>query len=166
MNRALDAKLLRSPAATGEANAAAGARVGVSRPHESAHLHVAGDAPYIDDLPELAGTLHAALGLSPLAHGRIVAFDIARIAAMPGVVAVLTASDIAGPNDCGPVIHDDPILADGSVQYVGQPVFAVIAETRLAARRAASEAKAALRIEPLPALLTPQEAHAAASYVL
>ena len=62
-----------------------------------------------------------------------------RIAAMPGVVAVLVAADIPGPNDCGPVIHDDPILADGVVHYLGQPVFAVIAETRDAgaARRGA-----------------------------
>ena len=127
---------------------------------------MAGSAPYIDDLPELAGTLHAALGLSPVAHGRIAAIDLARIQAMPGVVAVLTAHDIPGVNDCGPVIHDDPILADGVVHYVGQPVFAVIAETRNAARLAAAGAKAALRIEPLPALLTPVEAHAAKSYVL
>ena len=169
MNEATDPSLLQRPDAAGADHddvAHFGARVGISRPHESAHLHVAGSAPYIDDLPELAGTLHAALGLSPIAHGRIVAFDIGRIQAMPGVVAVLTASDIPGPNDCGPVIHDDPILADGIVHYVGQPVFAVIATTRNAARLAAAGAKAALRIDPLPALLTPVEAHAAKSYVL
>jgi xanthine dehydrogenase large subunit len=138
----------------------------VARPHESAHLHVAGAAPYVDDLPELTGTLHAALGLSPVAHGRLLAIDLGRIAAEPGVVAVLTAADIPGPNDCGPVIHDDPILAEGEVHYLGQPVFAVIATTRDAARRAAAQANAALRIDPLPALLTPVEAHAAESYVL
>jgi len=145
---------------------AAGAVVGVARPHESAHLHVQGSAPYIDDLPELAGTLHAALGLSPIAHGRVVSMSLDAVRAMPGVVVVLTAEDIPGPNDCGPVMHDDPILADGFVQYVGQPVFAVIATTRDAARRAAALAKTALVIEPLPPILTPQEAHAAQSYVL
>src|SRR3954467_9402897 len=71
-----------------------GARVGVSRAHESAHLHVAGEATYIDDMPELAGTLHAALGLSPVAHGRIKAFDIEMIRALPGVVDVIVAADI------------------------------------------------------------------------
>nr|MDQ2736328.1 xanthine dehydrogenase molybdopterin binding subunit [Pseudomonadota bacterium] len=167
MNRAPDSMRAASHAdVAGEAAARAGARVGVARPHESAHLHVAGSAPYIDDLPELAGTLHAALGLSPVAHGRVVAVDLARIEAMPDVVAVLTASDIPGPNDCGPVMHDDPILADGVVHYAGQPVFAVIARTRQAARLAAASAKAVLRIEPLPALLTPVEAHGAKSYVL
>ena len=52
------------------------AQVGRSLPHESAALHVAGAAPYTDDLPELAGTLHAALGLSPLAHGVIEALEL------------------------------------------------------------------------------------------
>ena len=136
-----------------DAGVAAGARVGVSRPHESAHLHVAGAAPYVDDLPELAGTLHAALGLSPVAHGRLLAVDIARIAAEPGVVAVLTAADIPGPNDCGPVVHDDPILAEGEVHYLGQPVFAVIAThaRRRAAGRSAGQGGAAHRAAAGPA---------------
>ncbi len=144
----------------------AGARVGVSRPHESAHLHVAGAAPYIDDLPELAGTLHAALGLSPVAHGRIGAMQLDCLRALPGVVAVLSAADIPGVNDCGPIVHDDTILADGLVQYLGQPVFAVIGETRDAARRAAAKAGEVLTIDPLPAIFTPLEAHAAGQYVV
>jgi xanthine dehydrogenase large subunit len=140
--------------------------VGTALAHESAHLHVAGAAPYVDDLPELAGTLHAALGLSPVAHGRIAGIDLDALRALPGVVAVLTAEDVPGRNDCGPVIHDDPILAERIVQYVGQPVFAVIAETRDLARRAAARAKSVLRIEPLPPILTPVQAHVAQSYVL
>lgn len=140
--------------------------VGASRPHESAALHVAGEAAYIDDLPELAGTLHAALGLSPVAHGRLLGIDTARIAAMPGVVAVLTAADIPGPNDCGPIVHDDPILAEGTLHYLGQPVFAVIATDRELARRAAALAKEVIRCEPLEPVLTPKDAHARGQYVL
>ena len=49
--------------------------VGQGLPHESAALHVSGRAAYTDDLPELAGTLHAALGLSPVAHGWLRAID-------------------------------------------------------------------------------------------
>ncbi|MDT7837062.1 xanthine dehydrogenase molybdopterin binding subunit [Aquabacterium sp. OR-4] len=145
-------------------------------PHESAHLHVAGAAPYTDDLPEPAGTLHAALGLSPLAHGRITAIDLARLQAQPGVVAVLTALDIPGPNDCGAIVHDDPILAElqrtpgggleGTVRHVGQPVFAVIASTREAARRAAALAPQVLSLTPLPAVLGAAQAHAAQQYVV
>jgi len=145
---------------------ARGARVGVSRAHESAHLHVAGEAPYTDDIPELAGTLHAALGLSPVARGRLVGLDLDPIRAMPGVVAVIAAADLPGVNECGALEHDDPILAEGEVRYVGQPVFAVVARTRDAARRAAARAKEVLTIEPLPPVLTPQEAHALGQYVV
>jgi xanthine dehydrogenase large subunit len=143
-----------------------GQRVGISRPHESAHLHVAGAAPYIDDLPELAGTLHAALGLSPVAHGTLRGIDLATLRAQPGVVGVFTAADIPGPNDCGPIVHDDPILADDVVRYVGQPVFAVIATSRDAARRAAALARQVLEIDALPPALTAQEAHARQQYVV
>jgi xanthine dehydrogenase large subunit len=153
-----------------------GARVGISRPHESAQLHVAGEATYIDDIPELAGTLHCALGLSHVANGRLTAINLDLIRAMPGVVAVLSALDIPGTNDCGSIIHDDPILCpivqheDGSswgeIRYLGQPVFAVIAETRDAARRAAAKAKDVLVIESSPPVLTPQDAHAKGLYVL
>lgn len=142
------------------------AQVGISRPHESAHLHVAGAAPYIDDLPELAGTLHCALGLSPVANGTLKAIDLDAIRALPGVVAVLTAADIPGPNDCGSIVHDDPILADGELRYIGQPVFAVIATTRDQARRAAAKAKSVLTVESKPPVLTPQDAHAKQQYVL
>jgi len=154
----------------------AGARVGISRPHESAHLHVAGEATYIDDIPELAGTLHCALGLSPVAAGRLTATALDVIRALPGVVAVLSASDIPGPNDCGSIVHDDPILCDfkthddgsswGEIRYLGQPVFAVIAETRDAARRAAAKAKDVLTIAAETPVLTPQQAHAQGRYVL
>ena len=143
-----------------------GARVGISRPHESAHLHVAGEATYIDDIPEAAGTLHCALGLSPVAAGRLAGASLDPIRTMPGVVDVITAEDIPGPNDCGSIIHDDPILCDGEIRFLGQPVFAVIAETRNQARRAAAMAKSALTIEPQPPVLTPQDAHAKGQYVL
>jgi xanthine dehydrogenase large subunit len=144
----------------------AGARVGISRPHESAALHVAGEASYIDDLPELAGTLHCALGLSPVANGKLTGAALDVIRALPGVVAVLSAADIPGPNDCGSIVHDDPILCDGDIRYLGQPVFAVIAETRDAARRAAAKAKDVLTIQPEPPVITPQQAHAKGQYVL
>ncbi|PTT77435.1 xanthine dehydrogenase molybdopterin binding subunit, partial [Pelomonas sp. HMWF004] len=140
--------------------------VGKSLPHESAHLHVQGAAPYIDDLPEPAGTLHAALGLSPLAHGRLLDIDVSRLRQMPGVMAVLTAADIPAENNCGPLLHDDPILASGELRYVGQPVFAIIATNRELARRAAALAKEVIRAEPLPPMLTALDAHAASQYVL
>ncbi len=140
--------------------------VGRSRPHESAHLHVSGAAPYTDDLPEPAGTLHCALGLSPLAHGRLLGVDLERLRQQPGVVAVLTAADIPAENNCGPLLHDDPILAADELRYAGQPVFAIIARSRDQARRAAALAKQVIQAEPLPAVLSAREAHALGQYVL
>ena len=142
-----------------------GQRVGISRPHESAALHVAGEAAYIDDLPELAGTLHCALGLAPVARGRLLALDLAALRALPDVVEVLTASDIPGVNDCGSIIHDDPILCDGEIRYLGQPLFAVLARTRQAARRAAAQAKKYAQVEAAEPVLTPQQAHQLRQYV-
>ncbi|MEM5450465.1 xanthine dehydrogenase molybdopterin binding subunit [Paraburkholderia guartelaensis] len=140
------------------------AQVHVSRPHESAHLHVSGRATYTDDIPVVAGTLHAALGLSQKPHARIVSMNLAKVRATPGVVAVLTAEDIPGVNDCGPIIHDDPVLADGVVQYVGQPMFIVVAASHDTARLAARRAE--VQYEELPAVLTAQQARAAQQSVL
>jgi xanthine dehydrogenase large subunit len=147
----------------------AGQAVGKALPHEAAHLHVQGNAPYTDDIPELAGTLHVALGLSHLAHGVIEAIDLAPVRAMPGVVWVFTAQDIPGRNDCGPLQQDDPILAGevgATVRWRGQPVFAVVATTRDAARRAAALAPQVVKLAALPPLLTAQAAHAAQQYVV
>jgi len=131
--------------------------------HESAHLHVSGEAVYADDIPLPPNTLHAAFGLSNVAHGRIVSMDLAPVAASPGVHAVFTAADIPGENNCAPVIHDDPILADGLVQYAGQTTFLVVAGSHDAARRAARKAK--VSYEALPAILGIREAIAAASFI-
>lgn len=141
-----------------------GAVVGISRPHESAHLHVAGTATYTDDIPELAGTLHAALGMSTQAHARIVNMDLGPVKAAPGVVAVFTSADIPGTNDCGPIIHDDPILATDTVHFIGQPMFIVVATSHDAARRAARLGQ--IEYEVLPPLLTPEDARAAGKSVL
>jgi len=138
--------------------------VGKALPHESASLHVSGSATYIDDLREQHGTLHAAFGLSTCAHGRIRTLGLDAVNRSPGVVAVLTARDIPGVNDCGPIVHDDPILADGLVQFYGQPIFLVLAETHDAARRAARLAK--VDYEVLPAILDTAAAIAAESWVL
>ena len=62
--------------------------------HDSAIKHVTGRADYADDMPEPVGMLHAYLGLSTVAHGRIARMDLAPVRAAPGVVGVLTADDI------------------------------------------------------------------------
>jgi xanthine dehydrogenase large subunit len=123
--------------------------VAAEQRHDSAHKHVAGSAVYIDDMPEPAGTLHGCLGLSTVTHGRIVSMDLSAVRAAPGVVDVLTARDIPGENDISSTgRHDEPLLAEDKVQFFGQPVFCVIAETREQARRATRLAK--IHYEELP----------------
>lgn len=120
--------------------------------HDSAHKHVAGTAIYIDDIPEPAGLLHAGLGLSAVARGNLKSVDLSAVRAAPGVVAVLTSDDVPGDNDISPSgMHDDPVLADGKVEFHGQPIFCVIADTREQARRAARLAK--IEYEELPPVI-------------
>ncbi len=108
--------------------------------HDSSHLHVTGKAIYTDDHPELADQLHAGIGLATVAHGEIVTLDLSMVRNSPGVVAVITASDIPGHNDIGPVFSGDPLLADGKVAYVGQPLFAVAATSHREAKQAVRNA--------------------------
>lgn len=131
--------------------------------HESAALHVTGEAQYTDDIPLPAHALHGAFGLGRETHARFALSDLSRVSAYPGVRAVLTARDIPGENNCGPVIHDDPILADGLVQYDKQPMFLVLADSHLAARRAAQLGRE--KYEPLPPIFGLREAIAAQSFV-
>ena len=137
---------------------------GKSSPHESAALHVSGEATYVDDIPELAGTRYVALGLSQRAHARITRINYDAVKSAPGVVTVITAEDIPAVNDCGPIIHDDPILADGLVQYVGQPIFAVVATSVIEARKAVG--RVVIEYEDLPATLDVREAKRQQSWVL
>jgi xanthine dehydrogenase large subunit len=138
--------------------------VGRNHPHESAVAQVCGQARYIDDLPELQGTLHAAPVLSPVAHGRLNGLDTRAALAMPGVVAVVTAADIPGDPILAAFAHDEPVLARDTVQHVGQVMALVVATTVDAARHAARRVQA--DITPLPAVLHAREAHAQAQYVL
>ena len=123
--------------------------VGAPRIHDSAARHVAGEAVYIDDIAAPEGLLHAYLGLSRIAHGRLVALDLAPVLAAPGVVAVLTAADVPGVNDISSTHrHDEPVFATQTILHHGQPLFAVVAQTRQAARQAAALAQAVYEEAP------------------
>jgi xanthine dehydrogenase large subunit len=139
---------------------------GTNLVHESAHLHVTGAAIYTDDIPEHKGTLYAALILSPVAHGELIGdgIDRAAILAEHGVVAVYTAKDIPGENNCGPIVHDDPFLAVGKVEFLGQAVAVVVATDMLYAREVAKKAK--VLVKELPAILTIEEALEQQSFIM
>ena len=130
-------------------------------PHDAAPLHVAGTARYVDDIPVPEGCLHLAFGQSSIAHGRIVAMNLDMVKSAPGVVAVLTAEDLPFANDVSPSAHDEPLLATGTVHYLGQPVFAVVANSHLAARKAARLGQ--VSYEELTPILSIDEALAAQS---
>ncbi|MCV6597873.1 MAG: xanthine dehydrogenase molybdopterin binding subunit [Mangrovicoccus sp.] len=137
------------------------AAVHKSLPHDAARLHVTGKARYIDDIPVPGNCLHLAFGLSDQACGTLNALDLDAVRAAPGVVAVLSASDLERSADCSPSAHDEPLLAEDRVHYMGQQLFVVAATSHLAARKAARLGKA--DITPSPALLTIDEALAADS---
>ena len=138
--------------------------VGAPLPHDSAHLHVTGRASYTDDLPEPRDLLHVAVGMSSMAHAEVGKIDLSEVLAAPGVVSACVASDIAGENNYGPIVPDDPIFATELVQYVGQPIFAVAATTVDAARKAAR--LASIEYRELEAILDPLTAVEKQSFVL
>ncbi|MBN2551612.1 MAG: molybdopterin-dependent oxidoreductase [Spirochaetales bacterium] len=119
-------------------------------------LHSRGQAPFVDDLPEPEGMLFAVVRSSPAAHGRIRRLDTGPAGNSEGVRAVLTATDIPGVNQIGTLVADEPLLAEDTVDFVGQPVALVLADSEPHARAAA--ARIELEIEELPALLDPRQA--------
>ena len=138
--------------------------VGSPIPHDSGHLHVSGEALYTDDIAEPRDMLHIAVGMSAKPHAKIRKLDLSAVLAAAGVVDVMSAADIPGANNCGPVVADDPIFAPGLVEYAGQSVFAVAAETVGQARKAAR--LAVIDYEELEPILDPRTAVAKESFVL
>jgi xanthine dehydrogenase large subunit len=125
-------------------------------PHDAAKLHVTGAARYTDDIPTPANCLHLAFGLSDVAHGNITSMNLNAVRAAEGVIDVLTADDLPAANDVSPSNHDEPLLADGTVHFVGQPIFLVVATSHLLARKAAALGK--VKIKTLPAILSIDDA--------
>ncbi len=122
--------------------------------HESAAKHVTGTADYTDDIALPEGALHAYLGVSDVAHARLLSIDYTDVLATPGVIGILTADDVPGVNDISPTgLKDEPVFPTDLIQFHGQPLFAVIAKTRDIARRAAEKAHVAY--EALPHAIDP-----------
>ena len=137
--------------------------VGQSRKHESAERHVSGEAVYIDDRTTLRGQLYGAVGQSTQAHANIKSVDLGEVKSAEGVVAVITVDDVPGHVDIGPVFGGDPVLAQGKVEYVGQPIFAVAATSQELARKAVRLAK--VEYEALEPVLSVKDALAKKNFV-
>ena len=120
--------------------------------------HARGESLFIADLPDPAGTLHAAVLASPVAHGRILRLDTSPAAGLEGVASIFTAADIPGDNQIGGIVLDEPLLAEGSVHFIGQPVAVAVADTPRRAREAA--AAVVLEIDEQPGVFDPRQAAA------
>jgi len=131
---------------------------GISSPqhHESSQKHVTGEAIFVDDIPTPKKTLEVFIAISNKAHAKIRRMDLDKVNKTPGVVSVLSAQDIPGINDVSPIMGDDPLFAHDLVEYAGQPLFAVAANTFETARKAASLAD--IDYEIIPPVLTIDQA--------
>lgn len=119
--------------------------------HESSQLHVTGEAVYIDDILVNEQLLVGRVVYSPYAHAKIKSFDLTEAKKVPGVHAVLCYEDIPGHNQMGPVVKDEPVLADNEVTFIGQAIFLIAAETEEQCREAEKLIK--IEYEPLDAIL-------------
>ena len=95
---------------------------GKAIPHESARLHVTGEAVYLDDMPPLHNELLLDFVGSPVAHGLLRAIDVAEARTAPGIAAIFTSADVPGDNHFGPVLHDEELLVRAECQHIGQPI--------------------------------------------
>ncbi|MDH0095962.1 xanthine dehydrogenase molybdopterin binding subunit [Pseudomonas sp. GD04158] len=138
--------------------------VGRSVKHESADKHVTGEAVYVDDRLEFPNQLHVYARQSDRAHARILRIDTRPCYEFPGVAIAITKDDVPGQLDIGPVVAGDPLLADGKVEYVGQVVLAVAADSLETARKAAMAA--IVEYEDLEPVLDVVEAYRKKHFVL
>ncbi|MEO1701112.1 MAG: xanthine dehydrogenase molybdopterin binding subunit [Pseudomonadota bacterium] len=138
--------------------------VGKGIAHDSARKHVCGQAIYIDDMPDVPGTLHAALVLSPVAHGRLKDVDPSAALAMDGVIDFASAMEIKGHNDIAPILPGEELFATKALDYLGQPVGVVCATSYKRAVEAAHAVQ--VSVETLDPVLAVEEAHAREDYVL
>ncbi len=127
------------------------------------HGHVTGRSIYLDDLPELQGSLYAAVFSSTVAHANILSIDLSKALQQSGVVRIFTYKDIPGENQIGSIIPDEPLLAEHAVHYIGQPIALVIAESERQARAAC--AHISVQFEPLAALTKARKAQAAGQII-
>jgi xanthine dehydrogenase large subunit len=138
---------------------------GAALRQDSALKHATGEARFADDLPIPPNLLHAALVLSPVAHGRLAPLDLAPALAIPGVVAALGPGDIPGRNDIAQAKRaPEHMLAEGLVEYWGQPLAIIVAESRDAALAGAAAVRP--EIEALRPVLSVEESLEAGSLLM
>ncbi|WP_296243859.1 MULTISPECIES: xanthine dehydrogenase molybdopterin binding subunit [unclassified Psychrobacter] len=131
-------------------------KIGTGAKHDSVISHVMGTATYVDDMLKPQSTLHLAVGKSTHAHARVLNMDLSAVRAAEGVVDIVTFQDLPAKTDIGPVFDGDPLMVDKVTEYVGQTLFAVVATSHRAAKKAVLNA--VVEYEPLTAILTIDQA--------
>lgn len=133
-----------------------------AQPHDTAHLHVAGASEFVDDRPAAAGEVFVTAIYSPVARGRVTALHADKIARDPDFLAFFTAKDVAH-NRWGTIFQDQPLIADGEVNFAGEVVALLVTTDRRAALRLRRHV--ALEITSQPAILSIREARDQASFI-
>lgn len=126
--------------------------------HVDSYTHLRGESLYLDDLPEISGTLYGAAFGSPHAHGKILKLDYSEAEAMEGVVRIFTYRDIPGINQIGSIVRDEELMAEDVVHFQGMPVAFVVAESVAIVHAAVKKIK--IEIDPLPIITDPRVAQA------
>jgi xanthine dehydrogenase large subunit len=129
---------------------------GKNIPHDSARGHVSGESLYVDDLPRPSNELLVDFFWSPVAHGTIRSLELDAARRVPGVIALFTHRDLQGENRLGPIIRDEPLLAESKVSFIGQPIVVIAAESREAIRQCKQRIE--IDIEELPPVLSIEDA--------
>ena len=129
--------------------------IGVSHPRPSSMLKACGIAEFTGDI-HMPDAIELALVHSTEYHAILKSVDAEEAKKMPGVIGIMTADDIKGTNRIRVFAPDQPVLCEDRVRILGDPIIAVAAETREQARAAAATVK--VEYEPLPAMMTPEEA--------
>jgi len=124
--------------------------------NKDAILNVRGESCYVDDLSSAGETLVAEVFSSEISHGEITHLDLSKAKSISGVIAIFTANDIPGKNQIGNIIEDEPLLAEDKVDYIGQPIALIVADSNTLARKAMQEIK--IKYKKMPTIFDPREA--------
>ncbi|MCG3226613.1 MAG: molybdopterin-dependent oxidoreductase [Candidatus Heimdallarchaeota archaeon] len=118
--------------------------------------HTRGESVFVDDIPEPNNMLQVAVFVSDIPHGKIKSLDISKAEKGKGVIRVITAKDIPGENQLGRIIQDEELLAKEKVDFIGQPIAVIYAETKEQANKARN--LITIEYEELQAIFDPREA--------
>lgn len=112
---------------------------------------------------KIDGVLHAVVFRSPRPHAVIRVIDLKGVLSLPGIVRVISSSDIPGEKLFGAIKKDQPCLAEGKVRYIGEPILVIVGETEEVARKALGLVN--ISFEDIEAILDPSTAERSSTLI-